>query len=109
MDYAYGSSSNQIEMLNGQLLHQQNYTGSGKVIAVMDGGFPGVNTAQPFARLRDNNKILGGYDYVNETSNYYSGDTHGTYVLSSMGGYVDGQLVGTAPSSQYYLFISDTD
>jgi hypothetical protein len=32
-------------MLNGQALHQQNYTGSGKIIAVMDGGFPGVNTA----------------------------------------------------------------
>jgi hypothetical protein len=35
-----GSSSNQIQMLNGQALHQQNYTGSGKIIAVMDGGFP---------------------------------------------------------------------
>jgi hypothetical protein len=31
-------------MLNGQALHQQNYTGSGKIIAVMDGGFPGVNS-----------------------------------------------------------------
>jgi hypothetical protein len=35
IDYAYGFSSNQIQMLTG-LLHQQNYTGSGKIIG---GGF----------------------------------------------------------------------
>ena len=56
IEYAYGSSSNQIQMLNGQKLHQQNYTGSGKIIAVLDGGFPGVDTAEPFQRLRANNQ-----------------------------------------------------
>jgi len=105
--FNYGSSSNQIQMLNGHLLHQLNYTGSGKIIAVMDSGFPGVDSAQPFKRLRDNNQILGGYDYINKSSNYYSGNNHGTYVLSSMGGYVDGQLVGTAPDAKYYLFITE--
>lgn len=105
--FNYGSSANQIQMLNGHLLHQLDYTGSGKIIAVMDSGFPGVDTAQPFQRLRDNNQILGGYDYINKSSNYYSGNNHGTYVLSSMGGYVDGQLVGTAPDAKYYLYITE--
>jgi serine protease AprX len=105
--FNYGISSNQIQMLNGHLLHQLDYTGSGKIIAVMDSGFPGVDSATPFKRLRDNNQILGGYDYVNKSSNYYSGNNHGTYVLSSMGGYVDGQLVGTAPDAKYYLFITE--
>ena len=105
--YNYGMSSNQIQMLNGHLLHQLDYTGSGKIIAVMDSGFPGVDSATPFKRLRDNNQILGGYDYVNKSTNYYSGNNHGTLVLSSMGGYVDGQLVGTAPDAKYYLFITE--
>ncbi|WP_298221769.1 S8 family serine peptidase [Flavobacterium sp.] len=105
--FNYGNSSNQIQMLNGQLLHQQDYTGSGKIIAVMDGGFPGVDTAEPFARLRDNNQILGGYDYVNRNADFYSGISHGTMVLSTMGGYKDGQLVGTAPDASYYLFITE--
>lgn len=105
--FNYGSSSNQIQMLNGHLLHQLDYTGSGKIIAVLDSGFPGVDTAQPFKRLRDNNQILGGYDYVNKSTNYFSGNNHGTYVLSSMGGYVDGQLVGTAPDAKYYLFVTE--
>jgi subtilisin family serine protease len=104
MNFAYGSSLNQIQMLKGDLLHQQNYTGSGKIIAVMDTGFPGVNTAQPFQRLRTYNQILGGYDFVNRNSNFYTGDSHGTKVLSSMGGYKDGYLVGTAPDAFYYLF-----
>ena len=36
VNYAYGASANQIQMLNGQVLHQQNYTGSGKIIAVLE-------------------------------------------------------------------------
>ncbi len=105
--FNYGNSYNQIEMLNGHLLHQDNFTGTGKIIAVMDGGFPGVNTASTFARLRTNNQILGGYDYVNRNANFYTGISHGTSVLSLMGGYKDGQLVGTAPDANYYLFITE--
>jgi subtilisin family serine protease len=107
VNFAYGSSANQIQMLHGDLLHQQNYTGSGKVIAVIDAGFPGVNTAQPFQRLRDNGQILGGYDFVARSDNFYSGASHGTMVLSSMAGYKENALVGTAPDASYYLFITE--
>jgi len=107
ISFNYGNSANQIQMLNGHLLHQSNYTGTGKIIAVMDGGFPGVNTAQPFARLRENNKILGGYDYVRRNPNFYTGISHGTSVLSLMAGFTDNALVGTAPDASYYLFITE--
>lgn len=107
INYNYGSSANQIQMLKGDLLHQQNFTGSDKIIAVLDAGFPGVNTALPFQRLISNNQILGGYDYVNKSNEFYSGDSHGTYVLSTIGGYLDGQLIGTAPDAKYYLFITE--
>lgn len=107
VDFAYGGSANQIQMLNGHLLHQQDYTGSGKIIAVLDAGFPNVNTAAPFQRLFDNNLILGGYNFVDRNENIYSRNNHGTLVLSTMGGYVENQLVGTAPDAQYYLFITE--
>ncbi|MFH6992530.1 S8 family serine peptidase [Flavobacterium sp. FlaQc-48] len=109
VDYAYGTSATQIQMLNGQVLHQQNKTGSGKIIAVLDAGFPGVNTAQPFKRLMDNNQILGGYDFVNRSEDFFTGDDHGTMVLSTMGGYKENALVGTAPDASYYLFITEYD
>ncbi|MBF03974.1 MAG: peptidase S8 [Flavobacterium sp.] len=106
-NFNYGNSSNQIQMLNGHLLHEQDYTGQGKIIAVLDAGFPGVNTASPFQRLRDNNLILGGYNFPDRSTNFYTRNSHGTNVLSTMGGYVDGQLVGTAPDASYYLFITE--
>lgn len=109
INYNYGTSNNQIQMLNGISLHQQNYTGSGKIIAVLDAGFPGVDTALPFQRLITNGQILGGYNYVTKSSNFYTGVQHGASVLSLIGGFVDGQLIGTAPDAQYYLFITEDD
>ena len=107
IDYSYGNGANQIQMLNGQVLHQQNFTGEGKVIAVLDAGFPGVNTAQPFQNLINNNRILGGYDFVARSDNFYTGNNHGTLVLSTMGGYKENALIGTAPDASYYLFITE--
>ena len=94
-------------MLNGHLIHQQGYTGTGKIIAVLDAGFPNVDVIAPFQRLRDNNQILGGYNFVADNNIFYTGNSHGTLVLSTMGGYVEDQLVGTAPDAQYYLFITE--
>ncbi len=107
INYNYGTSANQIQMLNGHLLHQQDFTGAGKIIAILDSGFQNVNTAAPFQRLFTNNLILGGYNYVNQSTNVYDLHYHGTMVLSCMGGFVDNQLVGTAPDAQYYLFVTE--
>ncbi|GGB68070.1 peptidase S8 [Flavobacterium suaedae] len=103
-DFDYGDSGNQIMMLNGHLLHHDGYTGAGITIAVLDSGFPGVNTAQPFQRLLNNNLILGGYDFVSRSEDFYTANNHGTLVLSTMGGYTEGELTGTAPDAFYYLF-----
>ena len=105
--YNYGGAQNQIEMLNGHLLHQQNYTGQGKVIAVLDSGFLGVNTALPFQNLITNNQILGGYNFPDQNTNYFFRHNHGSNVLSTMGAFSEGQLVGTAPNAKYYLFITE--
>lgn len=105
--FNYGGSANQIQMLNGHLLHQANYTGSGKIIAVLDSGFPAVDTAEPFQRLIVSGSILGGYDFVSRNINFFAGDSHGTSVLSTIGGFKDGQLVGTAPDAKFYLFITE--
>jgi len=105
--FNYGTSSNQVEMLNAHLLHQQEYTGTGITVAVLDNGFPGVDTTQPFTRLNTNGLIVGGYNFVQRNNNVYQGGTHGTIVLSDMAGYTEGQLVGTAPDAFYYLFVTE--
>lgn len=105
--FAYGTSANQAQMLNAHVLHQQEFTGAGKIIAVMDAGFPNVDAVQPFQRLRDNNQILGGYNFVGQSTDFYTANSHGTMVLSTMGGYVENQLIGTAPDAKYYLFVTE--
>ncbi len=106
-NFNYGQAANQIQMLKGEVLHQNNFTGTGMHVAIMDAGFPGVNTLAAFSRIRNNNQILGGYDYVNRNANFYTGNSHGLSVLSTIAGYVENQFVGTAPDANFYLFITE--
>jgi serine protease AprX len=106
VDFDYGRAQNQVDMINVDALHNENYTGQGIIIAVLDSGFPNVITMSSFSRLRTNNGLLGGYDFVNRTSAIYdaTANSHGTRVLSTMAGYIENNYVGTAPDASYYLF-----
>ncbi len=106
VDFVYGTTQNQVEMINADALHSLDYTGNGMLIAVLDAGFPEVNTMQTFERLRNNSNLLNGYDFVDRTTNVYafSANNHGTKVLSTMAGFIEDQFVGTAPDASYYLF-----
>ncbi|MFA7446267.1 MAG: S8 family serine peptidase, partial [Flavobacteriaceae bacterium] len=106
-NFLYGDSANQIQLHNGEFLHQQGFTGAGKIIAVLDTGFEGVNTTLPFQRLFNQNLILGGYNFVLRNDEIYTGGNHGTRVLSVMGGYRENELVGTAPDAAFYLFVTE--
>ncbi|WP_196886468.1 S8 family serine peptidase [Aureivirga sp. CE67] len=105
--YNYGDARNQIEMLKGEQLHYLGYTGNDIHIAVMDAGFPNVDNLEAFKYLRDQNKILGGYDYVLDSENFYTGGSHGTMVLSNIAGNIKNEYVGTAPNASFYLFITE--
>ncbi|TVZ51765.1 S8 family serine peptidase [Dokdonia sp. Hel_I_53] len=105
-EFTYGSTENQVTMLNVQALHQQDYTGEGMTIAVMDSGFPGVDQIGGFARLRNAGKLLNGYDFVDREENefLFRGNNHGTKVLSDIVGFITDQFVGTAPDAAVYCF-----
>lgn len=102
--FNYAKAENQIKMLKANHLHEKGYTGKGMIIAVVDAGFPNVNTMNSFKRIRTANKILGGYDFVTRSTNFYSGNSHGTHVLSTISGYIKDHFVGTAPDASFYLF-----
>lgn len=106
-DFSYGFANAQIQQINGQVVHQSDFTGTGKIIAVLDSGFPGVFTAAPFERLVNNNRILGTYNYVTRETNVANNSSHGTAVLSTMGGFIENQYAGTAPDAEYYLFVTE--
>lgn len=107
--FEYGSSAAQIDQINLRPLHLAGYTGNGVTIAVIDTGFPTVNTGSAFSRLWTNNKIKGGYDFVTKTSNIYNStlNSHGTVVLGAIGGYIQNTFVGSAPDADFYLYRSE--
>ena len=108
-DFNYGNSLSQINQINLRALHVAGYTGTGMSIAVIDTGFPSVNTGSAFKRMRDNGHIKATYNFVSKTSNVYSNslDSHGAMCLGIIGGYIDGTFVGSAPDADFYLYASE--
>lgn len=104
--YNYGNTFNQVSMISVDQLHQQGFTGDGMIVAVLDSGFSNVDQMGAFETLRNNGKLLDGYDFVDRTDNVYAftGNDHGTKVLSDMAGFIQDEFVGTAPDASYYLF-----
>jgi serine protease AprX len=102
----YGESMRQTALLNGQFLHQ-NYNGEGIQIAVLDAGFYKADEYASFDSLWTNDQILGVKDFVDPDSDIFTTSSHGMSVLSTMGGNVPGELIGTARKASYWLLRSE--
>jgi serine protease AprX len=101
--FNYGGSGGQIRQLGVDCLHEKGFRGQGITIAVCDVGFNNVNTASVFDSLRNRGGIIGTRDFVDGGPNAYTGGSHGTMVLSCMAAINPGQVMGTAPLSDYWL------
>lgn len=96
----YGNGKDQLEMLQGQRLHNIGLRGKGMTIAVLDGGFQNVNVIPAFMR----GNIIGTKDFVYPNSPFFYQETdHGTKVLSAMAANVPNVIIGTAPEARYWL------
>lgn len=99
----YGASVHQVSQLNGQYFHEKGIKGQGMVIAVLDAGFYQADKLPSLRNLYETGKVLGTRDFVNPNSDVYTEHSHGMMVLSTMGGYLPGELIGTAPEAFYWL------
>lgn len=107
--FNYGLARQQIEMVRGEILHDFNFQGQGMTIAVIDGGFSGVDTGKAFDSLWMNNRILGTKSFVNSHPTIYEDGSHGTRVLSVLGAHLEGQIIGSAPKANYWLLKSEKE
>jgi serine protease AprX len=103
----YGDAYDQIALANGYALHDKGFRGAGKMIAVLDEGFYLVNTLPGFDSLRITGRIVDTYNINLDTDYVYAYSAHGTEVLSTMAGILNGQYVGTAPDATYALYITE--
>jgi len=105
----YGDSYNQIALHKGDVLHNAGFRGEGMLIAIFDAGFTNVNTLTCFDSLRMQGKIKDTWDFVDLTPDVYGFDSHGTYVLGCMAGWLPGSLIGTAPKADYLLYRTENN
>jgi len=98
---SYGTGFTQIALNNGYLLHEAGFRGKGISIAVLDGGFINADKIDYFDK--DHLKEIKNFNH--ETNDMMrDGTDHGTRVLSCMLSDHSGELIGTAPEADYYLF-----
>ncbi len=103
----YGASENQVKMISGDYLHDLGFLGEGMTIAVLDGGFSGAQNLNGLDSLWLNGRISATYNFITKDTNVFQDGTHGTLVLSVMGGFIENQFVGTAPRANYMLLKSE--
>ena len=102
--YNYGAAANQTIMLKVDYLHEQDFTGDGMVVAVLDSGFPNVMNNPAFSHIVSDGRLLGTYDFALRQENVDGTGSHGAQTFSDIGAFILDQFVGTAPEASFYLF-----
>lgn len=106
-NFDYGASFSQVNMHNGEFLHNKNFTGKGITIAVLDAGFYHYRSLIAFDSMRTHGQVLGERDFVDFDNSVDEDDAHGMYCLSIIGANVPGAMVGTAPNANFWLLRSE--
>ena len=105
--YNYGQSYAQIHLNNTEFLHNHGFKGEGMQLSIMDGGFYHYQSLPTFDSIRNNNQILGTYDFVNNKISVNEGNAHGMNCFSTIAANMPGTFVGTAPKTSFYLFVTE--
>ena len=104
-DSIYGRAITQIQMSNGDKLHEAGFKGQGMTIAVIDAGFHNVDKITAMQNIR----ILGTKDFVNQQADIFAESSHGMSVLSCIGMDRPDIMTGTAPEASFWLLRSEDE
>jgi hypothetical protein len=101
----YGPAYRQIQLSNGDKLHEAGFKGQGMTIAVIDAGFHNADQIEAMNNIR----VLGVKDFVNPDGDLFAESSHGLKVLSCMAMNQPNVMVGTAPEASYWLLRSEDE
>lgn len=102
--YSYGKSNGQVKIHQGDFLHNHGFRGEGMQMTVIDAGFYHYLTLPTFDSMRNNNQVLGTWDFVANESSVNEDYVHGMQCLSTIAANMPGTFVGTAPKTSFYLY-----
>ncbi|CAN5414653.1 S8 family serine peptidase [soil metagenome] len=101
------ATQTQLQMLGLDTMQSDGFIGDGVLVSILDGGFPGVNTAGSFQSIFLDNRMKLTKDYVTNSGNVYQFDKHGTEVFSVIAAQSIGSFTGGAFKSSYMLFVTE--
>lgn len=101
------ATAKQLSLVGIDEMHAEGYTGEGVHIALMDAGYPGVNTAEPFQHIFDDDRLIDAYDFVHDDPDAFVQSNHGTSVLSVIAGYAPDVYIGGAYGASFHLYITE--
>lgn len=102
--YNYGLSYGQVHLHNGEFLHNRGFRGQGMQMAILDAGFYHYLSLPTFDSIRNNNQVLGTWDFVSGNASVDEDHPHGMNCLSTIAANMPGTFMGTAPLTSFYLY-----
>jgi serine protease AprX len=102
-------TANQLTLIGINSMHQAGHYGEGMTIAMLDAGFPGVDTTDAFSKLREENRIdlSASHDFIANSGNVFQYDEHGTEVLSTITAEIPDAFTGGAPRATFQLYVTE--
>ena len=105
IDFEYGLSFRQNQIIQADRLHQMGITGSGVMIAILDTGF---DTDHP---VLSNASIVARYDFINQDTSVGENECtagspqnyHGTLVHGVIAAMAPDSMIGVAPDADFIL------
>jgi len=94
----------QNEMIGLDKMNSAGLYGEGVNVAVFDAGFNGVDTLSAFKAIYQEGRLKSVFNFVQNTTNVYSGDPHGTRVFSVLAANIPNRYQGAVPNANYFLY-----
>lgn len=100
----YGLSNSQINLHQGEFLHNHGFKGEGMLITLLDCGFKNYDIVPTFDSVRKYKQIKETWDFVAGDTSVAEDDAHGTWCFSTVSAHMPGVFTGTAPKASYCLY-----
>lgn len=105
---SYGNAFEQLEITKTiSCLHDNGLDGTGVLIAVLDAGFPELDSMKAFETLRNEGRIIDTWDFEDNACFVYHKNSHGTLVSSVIAAQLDSNYLGTAPKADYAFYLTE--
>lgn len=100
------ATKQQLHMVGIDNMQADDLLGEGVLVAILDAGFLGVDSALPFQHLFTGKKIDYVFDFVENGQNVYRYDEHGTEVFSVIAANSD-SYTGGAYNATFQLYVTE--